>query len=174
MYEELLIGLRGHAKLKGCDDRCPCYDAKSRGYATCSEELAEKAADAIEELSAHYCPHAIRNVHDCGDDSLCRVFGAEPPQEERMNEVRINLNEVIKVKLTDLGKDIYYHQFDELNRRRGRIVCEPSFPKEDAEGYTKFQLWNFMEIYGEHIGVAQPNVIEPLEIVYELPKEEKK
>lgn len=98
----------------------------------------------------------------------------EPPKEERMNEVRINLNEVIKVKLTDLGKDIYYHQYDELNRRRGRIVCEPSFPKEDAEGYTKFQLWNFMELYGEHIGMAKPNVIEPLEIVYELPKEEKK
>lgn len=50
MYEELLIGLRGHAKRLGCDDRCPCYDADNRGYATCSEELAEKAADAIEEL----------------------------------------------------------------------------------------------------------------------------
>lgn len=52
MYEELLIGLRGHAKRKGCDDRCPCYDAENRGYATCSEELAQKAADAIEELQA--------------------------------------------------------------------------------------------------------------------------
>ena len=89
-----------------------------------------------------------------------------------MSEVRINLNEVVKVKLTDLGKDIYYHQFDELNRRYGRIVCKPSFPKEDAEGYAEFQLWNFMEIYGEHFGMAKPNVIEPLEIVYELPKEE--
>lgn len=89
-----------------------------------------------------------------------------------MNEVRINLNEVVKVKLTDLGKDIYYHQFDELNRRYGRIVCKPLFPKEDADGYTEFQLWNFVEIYGEHIGMAKPNVIEPLEIVYEPPKEE--
>ena len=49
MYEKLLIGLRGHAKRHGCDDRCPCYDAEDRGYTTCSEELAEKAADAIEE-----------------------------------------------------------------------------------------------------------------------------
>lgn len=54
MYEELLIGLRGHAKRLGCDDRCPCYDAKNRGYATCSEELAEKAADAIENTSKAY------------------------------------------------------------------------------------------------------------------------
>ena len=50
MYEELLIGLSGHAKRRGCDDRCPYYNAGSRGYETCSEELAEKAADAIEEL----------------------------------------------------------------------------------------------------------------------------
>lgn len=88
-----------------------------------------------------------------------------------MNEVRINLNEFIKVKLTDLGKDIYYHQFDELNQQWGRIVCKPSFPKEDAEGYTKFQLWNFIEIYGEHFGMTKPNVIEPLDIIYEPPKE---
>ena len=89
-----------------------------------------------------------------------------------MNEVRIKLNEVVKVKLTDLGKDIYYHQFDELNQRCGRIVCKPSFPKEDAEGYTEFQLWNFIETYGKHIGMAKSNVIKPLEIVYELPREE--
>ncbi len=52
MYEELLIGLRGHAKRGGCDKRCPSYGAENRGYATCSEELAEKAAAAIEELTA--------------------------------------------------------------------------------------------------------------------------
>lgn len=89
-----------------------------------------------------------------------------------MNEVRINLNEVVKVKLTDLGKDIYYHRYDEFNRQHGRIVCKPSFPKVDAEGYTKFQLWHFMEIYGEHMGLTKPNVIMPLEFVYELPKED--
>lgn len=89
-----------------------------------------------------------------------------------MNEVRINLNEVVKVKLTDLGKDIYYHQFDELNQRCGRIVCKPSFPEEDPEGYTKFQLWNFIELYGKCMGIAGPSVIKPLEIIYELPREE--
>lgn len=89
-----------------------------------------------------------------------------------MSEVRINLNEIVKVRLTDLGKDIFYHKYDRLNQRYGRIICPPAFPKEDAEGCTKFQLWEFMELYGEHIGMAKPNVIEPLEIVYELPKEE--
>lgn len=85
-----------------------------------------------------------------------------------MSEVRINLNEPIKVKLTDLGKEIYYHQYDELNRTVGWIVCNPSFPKEDADGYTEFQLWHFMELYGHHIGMAKPGVIKPLEIVYQM------
>lgn len=93
-------------------------------------------------------------------------------ERARTNEIRINLNEVVKVKLTDLGKDIYYHRFDELNQRCGRIVCEPSFPKEDAEGYTKFPLWHFIELYGEHMGMTMPNMIKPLEIIYKLPKED--
>ena len=81
--------------------------------------------------------------------------------------IRINLNEPIKVKLTDLGKEIYYHQYDRINQIAGRKVCEPRFPKVDGIGYTKFQLWCFIELYGEHMGLTMPNVIESLEIVYE-------
>lgn len=81
--------------------------------------------------------------------------------------VRINLNETIKVKLTDYGKQIYYHRFDDINWKYGREIIEPSFPKVDEEGYTTFQLWYFIELYGEHIGWAKANVIKPLEIIYE-------
>ena len=81
--------------------------------------------------------------------------------------IRINLNEPIKVKLTDWGKEIYYHQYDRINQIAGREICKPKFPKEDENGYTEFQLWCFIELYGEHMGMTMPNVIEPLEIVYE-------
>lgn len=84
-----------------------------------------------------------------------------------MAELRINLNEPVKVKLTDLGKDIYYHQYDRLNSAFGKQICKPSMPEVDAYGYTTFQLWCFMELYGVHMGMILPNVIEPLEIVYE-------
>ena len=80
--------------------------------------------------------------------------------------IRINLNEPIKVKLTDWGKEIYYHQYDRINQIAGREVCKPSFPKEDENGCVEFQLWYFMELYGEYMGMAMPNVINPLEIVY--------
>ena len=81
--------------------------------------------------------------------------------------IRINLNETVKVKLTDYGKDVYYHQYDELNMRVGRELCKPSFPKVDEEGYTSFQLWYFIELYGNYIGMCKKSVIQPLEIVYE-------
>ena len=81
--------------------------------------------------------------------------------------IRINLNEPIKVKLTDWGKEIYYRQYDRTNQIAGREICKPRFPREDENGYTEFQLWGFIELYGTHIGMTLPNVIEPLEIVYE-------
>lgn len=80
--------------------------------------------------------------------------------------IRINLNEPVKVKLTDWGKEIYYHKFDSLNEFVGIQICKPRFPKEDEDGYTEFQLWDFMNIYGQYMSMGAPNVIKPSEIVY--------
>ena len=85
--------------------------------------------------------------------------------------IRINLNEYIEVKLTDHGKDIFYHQFDELNERAGREVIKPEYPKENKYGYTSFQLWQFIELYGPYIGMCKKEVIEPLELLYEEEKQ---
>lgn len=79
---------------------------------------------------------------------------------------KINLNETIKVKLTPYGAEIYYKQFDELNKQRGRGICKPHMPRIDKDGYTEFQLWHFIELYGQHIGMCKQNVIKPLDIVY--------
>lgn len=70
------------------------------------------------------------------------------------------------MKLTDLGKDIFYHSYDEINKGYGREICKPSYPKEDENGYSEFRLWEFIQLYGLHIGMAKPNVINPLEIIY--------
>lgn len=86
---------------------------------------------------------------------------------DNIEPIHINLNEFIKVRLTDLGKDIYYHRYDMINAFAKKEVIKPHYPKEDENGYTKFQLWDFIELYGSHIGIALPNVIQPLEIIYE-------
>ena len=78
---------------------------------------------------------------------------------------KLNMNQIIKVKLTDLGKDIYYHQYDmfiEDAKARGIQPIANSFPKVDKDGYSEFQLWYFIELYGPHIGMCKPNVTEDL------------
>lgn len=64
---------------------------------------------------------------------------------------KLNLNNLIKVKLSDYGKEIYYHQFDGLNEYFGNNIIEPHFPTVDEYGYSEFQLWDFMHIYGEYM-----------------------
>lgn len=80
---------------------------------------------------------------------------------------KLNLNQHVKVKLTDLGKDIYYHQFDgliEAMKARGVNPITPSYPPVDKDGFSTMQLWCFIELYGPHIGMCKPNVIEDLNI----------
>lgn len=92
----------------------------------------------------------------------------ELESKETEKPTKINLNDRIKVKLTPLGAEIYYHQYDELNKRikeKGGKQLEPRMPEIDKDGYTKFTLWNFMELYGEHMGMCKKNVIEPLDII---------
>ena len=82
------------------------------------------------------------------------------------SNIRINLNDSVKVKLTDLGREIFYHKFDGVNEHWGREVIKPHFPKHDDDGYSTFQLWDFMSLYGEHMGMCKNDVIEPLELIY--------
>lgn len=79
----------------------------------------------------------------------------------------INLNSTIKVKLTPYGADIFYHRFDGLRetlKSKGLNPIVPQMPSVDEDGFTKFQLWDFINIYGDYMGLARKNVIEPIEI----------
>ena len=122
-------------------------------------DLIDRQA-AIDVVTKHYRAF---------DNDLLQLIAYELGQlpSAQPEPIRINLNEPIKVKLTDWGKKIFLHQYDRVNKAVGREVCKPEYPTEDENGYTEFQLWRFMELYGEHMGMTLPNVIDPLEIVYE-------
>lgn len=81
------------------------------------------------------------------------------------NVIKINLNDMIKVKLTNFGKTIYRHQCEEINAVTGSKICKIEYPTEDEDGYAEFQLWDFMQLYGRYMSMGSPNVIEPLEII---------
>ena len=134
------------------------------------DELISKRAviEAIEKARANVGHNLERSIGKSIIEILDEVGrDVNRLQHAQPEPIRINLNEPIKVKLTDWGKEIYYHQYDRINQIAGREICKPKFPKEDENGYTEFQVWCFMELYGEHMGMTLPNVIEPLEIVYE-------
>ena len=59
-----------------------------------------------------------------------------------------NVNNMVMVKLTDAGRYIYYHQYDSVNIRAGRVVIEPAYPKEDEFGYYHDQLWGLFQTFG--------------------------
>ena len=105
-------------------------------------------------------------LEDRAEKLKCELEKTYNQLMEDNRTTKINLNEIVKVKLTPLGAEIYYKQFDELNKECGREICKPQMPQIDKDGYTEFQLWHFIELYGQHIGMCKPNVIEPLDIVY--------
>lgn len=83
----------------------------------------------------------------------------------------LNLNSIIKVKLTDYGKDVFYHQYDQLNKfivEHNGTPIEPRYPDVDEDGYSIFQLWDFMHVYGPGLRLGSTNVpIKPLNIYIE-------
>lgn len=116
------------------------------------------------EIERNYLAERFNQLKDENDELNQRI--AELESKETEKPTKINLNETIKVKLTPYGAEIYYKQFDELNKQYERQICKPQMPRIDKDGYTEFQLWHFIELYGQHIGMCKQNVIEPLDIVY--------
>lgn len=132
-----------------------------------NDTISRQAAIAVAD-SSDYVGLSVEDVKKVTDEvvkGLKRLPSEQP--EQRKGTMLLNLNDNIKVKLTDLGKDIYYHQYDRTNKFVGKEICKPSFPKEDENGYTEFQLWCFMELYGPHMGMTLPNVIQPLDLIIE-------
>ena len=86
-------------------------------------------------------------------------------KKEEWQMKKINLNSEIKVKLTPFGAEIFYRQYDEVNKRilsNGGEALTPRMPQIDKDGFTKFQLHDFINTFGEYMIVGQKNVIEDI------------
>lgn len=65
-----------------------------------------------------------------------------------------NINDYVLVRLTDVGKEIL--------RKKGF-----SLPKEDADGWSKWQLWSLMNTFGEYTQLGKD---VPFETEIEIPE----
>ena len=75
-----------------------------------------------------------------------------------------NINYHIKVKLTDKGREIIQNDYLRLCTALPNLNLEPVYI-EDEDGYTKFQLWDFMRLFGEHMYCGAPCYIENNDII---------
>lgn len=62
-----------------------------------------------------------------------------------------NINQYVRVKLTPFGRRIHLFTYTQLPDKY-------TPPKEDEAGYSEWQLWNLMQIFGPYIklGGEQP------------------
>lgn len=79
-----------------------------------------------------------------------------------------NTNDKIKVKLTEHGKAILEHEVaDTMNMLKNLNFSSDYFPyPEDEDGYTEFQLWKFMRIFGAYFYNGCTQIIENNEIIF--------
>lgn len=77
---------------------------------------------------------------------------------------QVNLNEYVKVKLTDHGINILKKERNELNKRmaeRGFTGFGEYEPKTDENGYTSFQMWDLMQRLGPYVSIGNRMPFEP-------------
>jgi hypothetical protein len=80
-------------------------------------------------------------------------------------EVRFNINEMVRVRLSPEGRLIHRRQHDEL-RRQYPSIGKYTPPKADAEGYTRWQLWHLMQTFGPSITLGSKPPFE-MEMIFE-------
>lgn len=73
---------------------------------------------------------------------------------------RFNLNDIVRVKLTDHGRRAleqdHYRFWSSIKRNPPKY----NPPVEDADGWSRWQLWSLMERLGPHMGLGRILVIE--------------
>ena len=73
--------------------------------------------------------------------------------------MEINLNDNVWVKISSTGKQILEQQHNVLEAQI--LAINPDYqkrpqtlPKEDADGWSKWQLWHLFDYFGSHISLG--------------------
>ena len=70
-----------------------------------------------------------------------------------------NLNDYVKVKLTDLGREVVVKNHNKLFGDKAHLY-PVSMPVPDVDGWCEMQLWHVMNEFGEHMWHGAKPVIE--------------
>jgi len=74
---------------------------------------------------------------------------------------KFNINDTVKVKLTDYGKECLRKDYDDFLERVRSLVEDKEYvpfefrlPKEDKEGYSEWQMWDLINKLGKYTGLG--------------------
>lgn len=80
--------------------------------------------------------------------------------------MKFNINEFVRVRLTDHGRAVHAANHAVFWAQAGRPGIPYTPPKEDAEGWSEWQMWSLMSAFGNHMHLGCKNVFETeIEIV---------
>ena len=65
--------------------------------------------------------------------------------------LRFNINNCVRVRLNDQGRQI--HRDNHERYATPKYPYQP--PSEDADGWSKWQLWSLMSEFGSHISLGR-------------------
>lgn len=68
----------------------------------------------------------------------------------------ININDYVKVQLTDRGRNIHRRHWENLHEQMPSAFDKYTPPKEDMEGWSMWQAWELMRMFGPHLGNGVP------------------
>ena len=69
--------------------------------------------------------------------------------------VPFNVNEYVRVKLTERGKKCLRENYDKLAQAwGGKLTFQFRLPEEDADGWSRWQMWSLMQDLGPHISIG--------------------
>lgn len=71
-----------------------------------------------------------------------------------MKRIKFNINEFVRVKLTAEGKAIHRRQWEDTQHYFPRLKAEYYPPLEDEEGWSKWQAWELMQTFGQHVSMS--------------------
>ena len=79
------------------------------------------------------------------------VGGGEKPTEEKSSKPKVlNVNDTVRVKLTDHGRAFHAKDYANFQLTAGTTMPYTP-PKEDAEGWSQWKLWQLMYSFGPHM-----------------------
>lgn len=76
-----------------------------------------------------------------------------------MRELTVNLNDYVKVKLTDAGREYLKQYAAEFNKQYPKVNIRME-RKEDRHGYSRWQLHDLINTFGGGVAIGKDLLFE--------------